>query len=283
VTVLEAIQKSTDFLAKKGVDSPRLQSELLLAHVLKTQRLKLYLDFARSLTDAETTALRELVQRRGTREPLQHIVGTASFCGLELKVDRNVLVPRPETELLAEHGWKFLNSLPRESAFLDFGTGSGCIAIALIHFAKQSRGTATDKSSEALAIARENATKHSFDTKLQFVESTAFSNIPQSLHFDLIIANPPYIPSAEIDSLQEEVRKYDPHSALDGGSDGLDFYRLLANESPQYLVPTGKLMVEFGDGQQDQLRSLFSSVGWNVEAIHNDLTDRPRILIANRP
>src|SRR5687768_8916425 len=120
MTIIEAIQKSTDFLAKKGVDSPRLQSELLLAHVLKTQRLKLYLGFERKLTEVETAALRELVQRRGTREPLQHIVGTASFCGLELKVNRHVLIPRPETELLAEQGWKFLNSINRESAFLDF-------------------------------------------------------------------------------------------------------------------------------------------------------------------
>src|SRR5687768_6228646 len=134
MTIIEAIQKSTDFLAKKGVDSPRLQSELLLAHVLKTQRLKLYLDFARSLTDAETAALRDLVQRRGNREPLQHILGTANFCGLEIKVNRNVLVPRPETELLAEHGWKFLDSLNRASTFLDFGTGSGCIAIAICHY-----------------------------------------------------------------------------------------------------------------------------------------------------
>ena len=283
MTILEAIQKSTDFLAKKGVDSPRLQSELLLAHVLKTQRLKLYLDFERKLTDAETTALRELVQRRGTREPLQHIVGTTSFCGLELKVNRNVLVPRPETELLAEQGWKFLNPLNRESTFLDFGTGSGCLAIALCHVAKQSRGTAIEKSAEALATARENATKHGVDSRLVFIESNGFAAVSQEQRFDLIISNPPYIPATEIDSLQEEVRKYDPHSALDGGLDGLDFYRLLANESPRHLASGGKLMIEFGDGQQNQLRSLFTSAGWNVEAVLNDLTDRERILIANRP
>ena len=153
MTVLEAIQKSTDFLAKKGVDSPRLQSELLLARVLKTKRLKLYLDFERKLNDAETTELRELVQRRGAREPLQHIIGATSFCGLELSVTRHVLVPRPETELLAEHGWKFLNSLNRESSFLDFGTGSGCIAIALSHFAKASRGIAHDGERDNQYIA----------------------------------------------------------------------------------------------------------------------------------
>lgn len=282
MTVLEAIQKSTDFLAKKGVDSPRLQSELLLAHVLKTKRLKLYLDFARALTDAETTALRDAVQRRGTREPLQHILGTASFCGIELKVNGHVLVPRPETEQLAEQGWSFLNSLNRESSFLDFGTGSGCIAIALAHFAKQSRGTAIDKSAEALVVADENAVRNGVEARVGFVQSDSFQGIEPNLQFDLIISNPPYIPSSEIDTLQEEVRKHDPISALDGGPDGLDFYRLLAEQSARHLAGGGKLILEFGDGQQDLLRTLFSSAGWRVEAILNDLTERPRILIANR-
>ena len=282
MTVLEAIQKSTDCLAKKGVDSPRLQSELLLAHVLKTQRLKLYLDFARALTEAETTALRELIQRRGNREPLQHILGTACFWGLDLAVNTSVLIPRPETELLAEQGWKFLNSLKRASTLLDFGTGSGCIAITVCHFAKQSRGVALDKSAEALAIAHANATKHSVTDRLQFVQSDAFTAIPHDEQFDLIISNPPYIPAAEIDALQEEVRQFDPRSALDGGQDGLHFYRILATESPQYLATDGKLMVEFGDGQQDPLRALFGANGWNVEVILNDLSGRPRILIATR-
>src|SRR5688572_13817101 len=283
MTVLEAIQKSTDFLAKKGVDSPRLQSELLLAHVLKTQRLKLYLDFARNLTDSETRALRELVQRRGAREPLQHILGTACFWGLDFAVNASVLIPRPETELLAEQGWKFLNSLNRASTFLDFGTGTGCIAITLCHFAKQSRGVALDKSAEALAIAQANAAKHCVSDRLQFMESNAFSAIARDQQFDLIISNPPYIQAADIDTLQEEVRKFDPHSALDGGADGLDFYRILATESPQRLAPGGKLMVEFGDSQQDQLRSLFTANTWNIEAILNDLSGRPRILIASLP
>jgi release factor glutamine methyltransferase len=133
VTVLEAIQRSVDFLAKKGVDSPRLQSELLLAHALGVPRMKLYLDFERALTTAEQDQLRELIRRRGLREPLQHIVGSTSFCGLEIAVNRHVLVPRPETELLAEGGWQFLNSRPASPApsALDFGTGSGCLSIAL--------------------------------------------------------------------------------------------------------------------------------------------------------
>src|SRR5262249_55331038 len=132
MTVLEGIQKSAEFLAKKGVDSPRLQAELLLAHVLKLQRMKLYLNFERVLTDAETYTFRELVKRRSQREPLQHIVGSTSFCGLEIAVNRHVLVPRPETEILAEAGWSFLSTVDSQPpTALDFGTGSGCIAIAL--------------------------------------------------------------------------------------------------------------------------------------------------------
>ena len=132
MTVLEAIQKSADFLGKKNVESPRLQTELLLAHLLRMPRMKLYLNFDRGLTSAETDALRELVKRRGQREPLQHIVGSTSFCGHEIAVNRHVLVPRPETELLAETGWTFLSTINHQpSTALDLCTGSGCMAIAL--------------------------------------------------------------------------------------------------------------------------------------------------------
>src|ERR1019366_3839504 len=132
MTVLEAIQKSADFLGKKGVEPPRLQAELLLAHLLKMPRMKLYLNFDRALAPEETDSLRELVRRRGQREPLQHIIGSTSFCGLEIAVNQHALVPRPETEILAELGWTFLSTLNSPSpTALDFGTGSGCLALAL--------------------------------------------------------------------------------------------------------------------------------------------------------
>lgn len=280
MTVLEAIQKSTEFLAKKGVDSPRLQSELLLAHVLKTQRLKLYLDFARALDETQTTAFRELIKRRGNREPLQHILGGTSFCGLEMAVNYHVLVPRPETELLAEEGWKFLNSLARPATFLDFGTGSGCIAIALCHFAPHASGCALDRSEDALKIARENAAQNKVADRLRFVASDGFGALAHGECFDLIISNPPYIPGPEIATLQEEVRNFDPHAALDGGRDGLEFYRLLAREAPGHLAPSGKLLAEFGDGQEQKISEIFRNAGWNVEAILCDYSSRPRIIRA---
>jgi len=282
MTVLEAIQKSTDFLAKRGVDSPRLQSELLLAHVLETQRLKLYLDFARPLDEAQTAALRELVKRRGNREPLQHILGGTSFCGLEIAVNYHVLIPRPETELLAEQGWTFLNSLGRPGTFLDFGAGSGCIALALCHFAPGARGWALDKSPEALATARENAARHHAADRLAFVLSDGFAGLDPACQFDLIISNPPYIPASEIPALQEEVRNYDPHCALNGGPDGLDFYRLLASEALRRLTPGGRLLAEFGDAQEGKVADIFAGAGWEVEAVLNDYSARPRILAARR-
>src|SRR5262249_39838407 len=158
VTVLEVIQRSTEFLARKGVDSPRLQVEWLLAHVLKMPRLQLYLNFERVLAPPELGTVREMVRRRGHREPLQHIVGSTSFCGLEIAVNPHVLVPRPETELLAERGWQFLNSLSPDPAapatVLDFGTGSGCIAVALACNAPKAHVLALEASEAALKIAR---------------------------------------------------------------------------------------------------------------------------------
>ena len=280
MTVLEAIQKSTEFLAKRGVDSPRLQSELLLAHVLQTQRLKLYLEFARPLDESQTSALRELVKRRGNREPLQHILGGTSFCGLEIGVNYNVLIPRPETELLAEEGWKFLNALNRPATFLDFGTGSGCIAIALCHFASAAKGWALDKSEDALQVARENASRNKVQDRITFKASDGFTGLSPALRFDLIISNPPYIPANDIPMLQEEVRNFDPHSALDGGSDGLDFYRLLAREAEVFLARGGKLLAEFGDAQEERVAAIFTAAGWTVETILNDYSARPRIISA---
>ncbi len=337
MTVLEAIQKSTEFLAKKGVDSPRLQTELLLAHLLKLPRMKLYLNFERTLAPAETDGLREFIKRRGQREPLQHITGSTSFCGFEIAVNRQALVPRPETELLAEAGWEFLQggagSSPGRSLAkpgpqpaaarsetapyqdlraLDFGTGTGCIAITLAVKCPSAKVVATDVSADALALAMENAVRHNAAERIEFLQSDGFAALENrwgeclsgrsqtktdpreprgntladgspgvSPHqFDLIISNPPYIPSAEIATLQPEVRDFDPRAALDGGADGLDFYRKLAMEAKSFLKPGGKIMLEFGDGQADAVRKIFETEKWIVEAVKEDYSQRERYLIA---
>lgn len=281
VTVLEVISKSSDFLAKKGVDAPRLQTELLLAHVLQLPRMKLYLNFERTLTEPELDALRKLVQRRGQREPLQHLVGSTSFCGLEMAVNQHVLIPRPETELLAEAGWQFLSSLNSGPATaLDFGTGSGCIAITLATKCATTRVVALDVSAEALAIAKQNAAKHNVADRMEFRHGDGFAALKAGERFELIVSNPPYIASAEIETLQPEVRDHDPRGALDGGADGLDFYRRLATQAATFLKPHGKLMLEFGDGQADAINAILTAQNWTVEAVHPDYTQRLRFLIA---
>jgi release factor glutamine methyltransferase len=279
VTVLEAIQKSAEFLGKKNVESARLNAELLLAHVLKMPRMKLYLNFERALTAAETDALRELVKRRGLREPLQHIIGSTNFCGCEIAVNRHALVPRPETELLAELGWQFLAKTGAPTA-LDFGTGTGCIAIALAVKCPTAKITALDFSANALALAKQNALQNKVTEHIEFFQGDGFTALPDKMQFDLISSNPPYIPSAEIATLQPEVRDFDPHAALDGGVDGLDFYRRLAAEAKTFLKPDGKIMLEFGDGQADAIKNLFESEKWIVEAVKEDYSHRARILVA---
>jgi release factor glutamine methyltransferase len=277
VTVLEAIQKSVEFLGKKNVESPRLQVELLLAHLLKLPRMKLYLNFERALSRTEIDSLRELVKRRGQREPLQHIVGSTSFCGCEIAVNKNALVPRPETELLAEEGWKFLGE--NRMTALDFGTGTGCIAIALAVKCPNAKIVALDISTDALALAKQNAVVNKVGERIDFFHGDGFSALPK-MQFDLIISNPPYISSAEIETLQPEVRDFDPRAALDGGADGLDFYRMFATHAKSFLKPDGKIMLEFGDGQAGAIREIFENEKWIVEAVKDDYSQRARILIA---
>ncbi|MBU6409423.1 MAG: peptide chain release factor N(5)-glutamine methyltransferase [Verrucomicrobia bacterium] len=281
MTVLEAIQKSSDFLSKKGIESARLQAEHLLAHLLKMPRMNLYLNFQRLLSEGETAALRALVQRRGGREPLQHIVGTVSFCGFELMVNRNVLVPRPETEVLAELGWEFLLSLGRPALALDVGTGSGCLSVALAAKCPNAKITATDAAAAALALARENAKKNGMEERIDFFEGDGFAALPDGKTFDLIVSNPPYVPSDEIGRLEPEVRDFDPRAALDGGADGLDFYRKFAAQAAIILKPSGKFMVEFGDGQAAAVRAIFEAEKWIVEAVKDDYSGRARVLAAS--
>ena len=281
MTVIEAIQKSTEFLGKKNVESPRLQTELLLAYLLKMPRMKLYLNFDRVLLPVEIDSLRELIKRRGQREPLQHIVGSTSFCGYEISVTRNVLIPRPETELLAELGWKFLLERQTPTA-LDFGTGSGCIAIALAAKCPNAKITALDVSADALALAKQNALQNQAAERIEFLLGDGFAALAGKTQFDLLMSNPPYIASAEIETLDPEVKDFDPRGALDGGADGRDFYRRLAAEAKPFLKPDGKIMLEFCDVQADDIKKRLDNEKWIVEALQDDYSQRARILIAHK-
>jgi release factor glutamine methyltransferase len=281
MTVLESINKGTEFLTRKGIESPRLQSELILAHILSLPRLRLYLEFERQLTEAQSNELRELLVRRGNHEPLQHIVGSTSFCGLPMVVSPAVLIPRPETEVLAEQAWMFLNSIHNETTFVDLGTGSGCIPIAIAAHAKKSRGVSIDVSKEALAVAKQNVEQNGLAERIDLREGNFLAALQPAERFDVIVSNPPYIATAEIELLEPEVRDHDPRLALDGGADGFDFHRAIAQGATQFLKPGGRLFIEFADGQGEALRDLFGGHGWHVHGLIRDLSGVDRILSAS--
>lgn len=286
MTVGDWLKWASAELLEAGIESSRLEAELLLASILHRPRLALMLESNRRLSSDEFESARIALNRRKSREPSQHIIGTAAFLSLDLMVNRFVLIPRPETEGLALLGIEEAHRLRGEGSpirVLDFGTGSGALALALAQACPDAEVHAVDCSSEALEVAMQNAAQFGFSGRIRFHQSNGFSALPQDLTFDLILSNPPYIPSSEIMHLPPEVRDFDPHLALDGGSDGLGFYRLLAREAAPWLVPGCRLMAEFGDGQAIEIAALFQSAAWEVESIRKDLSERERVLIVQRP
>jgi release factor glutamine methyltransferase len=246
--------------------------------------MNVYLNFSRELTAPEADALRGMIQRRGQREPLQYITGSVSFCGLELTVNKSVLIPRPETELLAERAWKYLGSLPDHPAprVLDLCCGSGCLAIALAARVPAALVTATDISDEALKVAQENIARHRLEERVELRQGDGVGALDSQVKFDLIVSNPPYIPSAEIEGLDPEVRDFEPRAALDGGPDGADFQRRIARETGPFLQPEGRVMVELEEESAEIARRIFAEAGWTVEGVEPDLNGKSRILIARR-
>ena len=239
--LLEVLKGASEFLGKQGVESPRLNAEHLLAHVLGVKRLELYLQFDRPLGETERAPLRDLIRKRGNGIPLQHLLGTVEFCGRTFRSDARALIPRPETEQLVERA---LTYAPLASV-LDVATGSGVIALSLALEQPDASVTATDISPEALSLARENAAILGAD-RVVFQEADLMPR--GDGRFDLITANLPYIPSAEIPTLSREVQ-HDPVQALDGGTDGLDLIRRLAPLAAAKLNPGGRLLLEIGTGQ----------------------------------
>ncbi len=280
--LLEAIKKGASFLEEKGVDSARLNVELLLEHILKTPRLQLYMDFERELTETQTDELRQAIKRRGNREPLQHIIGSTEFCGLEIEVSKSVLIPRPETESLAELAIRHLEQ-SKGLKILEIGTGSGCLPISIVHKTADTQAVSIDVSSEALEVAQRNVDHHDLGSRIQLIHGDALELLSEQKGFDLLVTNPPYIPAADIETLDPEVRDHDPRLALDGGPDGLDFYRHLASHAAGSLTSEGCLMAEYGDGQGPAIQSLFEEHGWKDVRLSKDFTDRDRFVIASAP
>jgi release factor glutamine methyltransferase len=268
-----------------GVDSARLDAELLLAYALGLSREKLIVAAARDLSVAESDRYENLLIRRLNREPLAYITGQQEFWSLDFLVSRDVLVPRPETEMLVEfavfHLAQSKNSeLPR---ILEIGTGSGAIAVALATELPQVQIVATEISPAALAIARQNASRNGVSKKIRFLEGDLFSALDQELEndFDLIISNPPYLRRDEIPKLDAEVSRWEPRAALDGGVDGLDFYRRVAEEAPAYLRQGGAVAVEIGAAMASVVVALFRNrAAYAHTQVHQDYSGRDRVVIA---
>lgn len=270
-TVLEVIQSTTDYFRKHGVESPRLNIEHLLAHVLGKRRMDLYLEFDRPLSDRELDPLRDLVKRRANGEPLQHLLGTVEFLGHVLGCDSRALVPRPETEQLCEH----LLKSPAPQRVLDVGTGSGVIAVSLALGWPASRAEGVDLSEDALSLARQNAERLGVADRVKFYRSDLLSAVEGTV--DLLVANLPYIATGEIAGLSAEVRR-DPHLALDGGPDGLRLIERLADEAPRVL--RGRLALEIGDGQAAATSDLLRVRNFQDIEASKDYQGRERFVFA---
>jgi len=276
-TPLRLIAWTQGFFAKGGVDAPRLTAEILLAHALSCDRVRLYLDFDKPLGAPELAAFRELVRRRAAGEPTAWLTGRREFLGHVFRVDPLVLVPRPETELLVEAA---IALLPQEGTLLDLCTGSGCIAISAALARPDARVVATEISTEALAVARENAA--ALGAAVEFLEGDLYGPVAAGERFDLIVSNPPYVPAGEIEGLSREVRR-EPRIALDGGKDGLDVIRRIVSCAPSRLRPDGLLVIEMHETHAVPLPALCLAAGFGDAVVHRDLAALPRWVVARLP
>ena len=258
MTVLELLQRTAGFFQKNGVESPRLNAEHLLAHVLKRKRIELYVEFERELTEAELAPLRELVRRRGQGEPLQHLLGTVEFAGQTFLCDKRALVPRPETEQLVELLQSKIEN--RESKILDVGTGSGVIALSLAATFPEAKVTATDVSGEALALARENVERLGLTSQIEFLSGNLLLYVNHV--YDLIVANLPYVAAGDRTTLSREVL-HDPDVALFGGERGDEMIRKLIDEARSHLAPGGLLALEVGIGQAEDLAAFMAEKNYH--------------------
>jgi release factor glutamine methyltransferase len=284
-TIADLLSKSAAWLRDKGCTSPRLDAELLLAEVLGMSRVDLYVKFDQPLIPSEIDNYREFIRRRAEGEPVAYILGRAYFHNLEIKVNGSVLIPRPETEHLVEAAIEFLmeGDWPSPPEVLDLCTGSGAIAIAIVKGFPEADITASDASGEALTLAAENATLTGVTPRIRFIQSDLFEDIDPVATYDLIVANPPYISAEEWEALPRDVREFEPREALYGGTDGLDFYRLLAEQAPQQLKPYGGLVLETGSTQAAAVSEMLEATGhFKTVGVFQDYAGLDRVVVAQR-
>ena len=277
MTIRTALQEATTALEQAGVENAAANAEWMMADVIGCPRPALPLHWAETLGSSQIQRWQSLLAGRANRIPLQHLLGTAQFCGLEFRVNRSVLVPRPETELLAEAAWA-VAAVKESAVVLDIGTGSGCLAVAVAVHAEETTVHALDVSAAALNMARANADRHGVADRITFHEGDALVGLPSAGLFDVIVSNPPYIPSAEIEP-SDRVRDHDPRLALDGG--------LMDGVLPELGVSClrgasdGRLLLEVGDGQGEVVAELITAQGGRVLEILPDLNNIERIVVAS--
>lgn len=279
LTIAEALREAATRLREAGLAEPRREAGTLLAHALGYDRAFLVTHADDAMSAAQLKGLRASVGRRAAGEPFQYIAGRQEFYGLEFEVNPDVLIPRPETELLVEEALKLLEGTDAP-LLCDVGTGSGCIAVTLLHKRNAARGFALDLSPAALAVAARNAARHGVAERLRLLVSDCFEALraegDEGLRFDLVASNPPYVAESEIEGLQKEVRDHEPRGALTPGGDGLNVIRRLVAEGPQFLKPGGHLLIEIGFGQHEQVAALIDRGVWTLLGIHLDLQGIPR-------
>lgn len=286
-TILELISWGTEYLTEKKIDDARLNIELLLAHVLHLKRIQLYTSFDKPLSEVELSSFKQLLQRRLANEPLQYVLGETEFMGLKFFVDKNVLIPRPETELLVEKAIATIKERFENTSsisVLDIGTGSGCIAISLAKMVPNANIIAIDVSQEALSVAQKNATLNNVSERIQFQQMNIFEITEKSFSekFHCIISNPPYISKKEFGEVANDVRDFEPHSALTDEHDGLTFYPTIAKVANEFLIENGILCVEHAFDQSENVQKIFQESGFSITDVVKDYQKISRHVFAER-
>lgn len=280
-TIMKILNWTKQYFEAKGVENPRLDAEVLLCAVLNCQRITLYVDFERPLSEEELATYRDYVQRRGNFEPLAYILGEKAFMRNTFKVNKATLVPRPETELLVESLVRVAPLLRPEGdvKILDIGTGSGAIIVSLLDYLPNAKGVGVDISVDALIVAKENSEKIGVTGRIGFLRSDVFSKLPLDKKFDIIVSNPPYIPAGNIAGLDRDVQQ-EPRGALDGGVDGLDFYRRITAEAQAHMAEEGLLAFEIGIEQAEAVQRLCLEAGFVKTVVRKDYAGIERMVFA---
>lgn len=281
-TIAEILNKTAEYLGERGLDNPRLNAELMLGHVLGLKRIGLYLNHDRPLRDQELSDFRALVRRRLDGCPVQYLMGETEFFSLSFQVSPAALIPRPETEILVETVLKCLKPLSPPLKVADLGTGSGVIAVSLASHLPGVYLYAVDRSSDALELARKNATKHGVADRIRFFQGDLFEPLRgKGRSFAALVSNPPYVSSGQLESLPREIRLYEPLLALDGGPDGMEVIRRLVAQAPQFLVKGGILALEVGAGQAPSAGELMAKMGaFDQPQMIEDYAGVERVVVA---